>query len=122
MCTPTANRVWSLLSTSAGLSSWFVAAVVAPGLGGSVGLTYGPGAVGDHADPRLGGAPAGALRRRGRAPAPGAHELAMTPIAGGFRVDLIDDGVADAEVVPTRVGWTQMLQRLRTRGEAAPTT
>ena len=39
-----AGRVWDLVSTSEGLSSWFVDATIVPGLQGSVTLRFAPGA------------------------------------------------------------------------------
>ena len=39
-----ADQVWGLLSTSEGLSGWFVDATVVPGSQGSVTLRFAPGA------------------------------------------------------------------------------
>jgi uncharacterized protein YndB with AHSA1/START domain len=109
-----AGRVWDLVSTSEGLSGWFVDATVVPGTQGSVTLRFAPGAEGTV--PVL----AWDLARQIRFGVPGGrvHDIMITPVAGGCRVRLRDEGVPDAEAAATAEGWAGYLGRLRALAEA----
>jgi uncharacterized protein YndB with AHSA1/START domain len=109
-----ASQVWDLVSTSEGLSGWFVSASVAPGADGSVTLRFAPGAEGTVPvlawDPphRISfGIPEGRV-----------HDITVTATAGGCRVLLRDEGVGDAEADAAAAGWEGFLSKLRSLAEA----
>jgi uncharacterized protein YndB with AHSA1/START domain len=112
-----AERVWDLVSTSAGLSGWFVDAEVSPGPQGSVTLRFAPGAEGTV--PILVWDPPQRIRfgmpdsDHGRV-----HDITIAVTAGGCRVRLQDEGVPDAEADATATGWAGFLGKLRTLAEA----
>jgi uncharacterized protein YndB with AHSA1/START domain len=109
-----AGRVWELVSTSEGLSSWFVDATVIAGPQGSVTLRFAPGAeatvpmlIWDVPHRIRFGMPDG-----GRV-----HDITVTATPEGARVQLRDEGVHDAEAEATTAGWAGFLGRLRTLAE-----
>lgn len=112
-----ADRVWDLVSTSDGLSGWFVDATVVPGAAGSVTLRFAPGAEGtvpvlDWDPPR---------RIRFGLPDGGrVHDISVTATEGGCQVRVRDEGVGDAEAAATAAGWEGYLGRLRALAEATP--
>jgi uncharacterized protein YndB with AHSA1/START domain len=111
------DRVWNLVSTSEGLSGWFVDATVVPGPEGRVTLRFAPGAEGTV--PILAWDPPHRLRFGTPEGAPGrVHEITVTPTAQGSRVELRDEGVNDAEKEATAAGWTGYLGKLRALAEA----
>jgi len=112
-----AGRVWELVSTSEGLSGWFVDSTVVPGPQGSVTLRFAPGAEGTV--PILAWDPPHRIRFGMPDGVPGrVHEFTITPTVQGSRVDLKDEGVDDAEADATAAGWTGFLGKLRALAEA----
>lgn len=109
------ERVWGLVSTSDGLSAWFVDATVVPGPQGSVTLRFGPGA--EATVPILVWDPphriSFGVRDGGRV-----HDIAIAATAGGCQVRLQDVGVPDAEADSTAAGWVGFLEKLRVLAEA----
>src|SRR5437762_12502053 len=110
-----ASRVWSLVSTSEGLSSWFVDTTVEPGPQGSVTLRFAPGAEGTM--PVLAWDPPRRIRF-GMADGGRVHDITVVPTAEGCQVLLSDEGVPDAEADATAAGWTGFLGKLRALAEA----
>ena len=110
-----AGRVWDLVSTSEGLSSWFVDATVAPGPQGSVTLRFAPGAEGTV--PVLAWDPPRRIRF-GMADGGRVHDITVVAAAEGCQVRLQDEGVPDAEADATAAGWAAFLGKLRTLAEA----
>jgi uncharacterized protein YndB with AHSA1/START domain len=108
-------RVWDLVSTTEGLSGWFVDATVALGPEGSVTLRFAPGS--EATVPILAWDPPCRIRF-GMADGGRAHDITVTASAGGSRVRLQDEGVPDAEAAATAAGWTGFLGRLRALAEA----
>jgi uncharacterized protein YndB with AHSA1/START domain len=109
-----AARVWELVSTSEGLSGWFVDATVVPGPQGSVTLRFAPGAEGTV--PILAWEPPHRISF-GMPDGGRAHDITVTPSAAGSRVRLVDEGVPDAEAAATADGWTGFLGKLRALAE-----
>ena len=110
-----AGRVRDLVSTSEGLSGWFVDATVVPGPQASVTLRFAPGAEGTV--PILVWDPP----RRIRFGEPGGdrvHDITITATAGGSQVQLRDEGVHEAEANSTAAGWAEFLRKLRVLAEA----
>jgi uncharacterized protein YndB with AHSA1/START domain len=111
-----ASRVWDLVSTSEGLSGWFVDAAVVPGPQGSVTLRFAPGAEGTVPiviwDPprriKFGVADGGRV-----------HDITIVAAARGSRVRLQDEGVPDAEADATAAGWAGFLGKLRLLAETS---
>lgn len=110
-----AGRVWDLVSTSEGLSSWFMDATVAPGPQGSVTLRFAPGAEGTV--PVLAWDPPRRISF-GMADGGRVHDITVVAVAEGCQVRLRDEGVPDAEADPTAAGWAGFLGKLRTLAEA----
>jgi uncharacterized protein YndB with AHSA1/START domain len=112
-----ADRLWDLVSTSEGLSGWFVDATVVPGPQGSVTLRFAPGAEGTV--PILAWDPPRRIRFGTPEGVPGrVHEFTVTPTAQGARLELRDEGVIDAETETTVAGWTGFLGQLQALAEA----
>ena len=111
-----ADRVWELVSTSEGLSGWFVDATVLPGAAGSVTLRFAPGAEGTV--PVLAWDPPRRIRF-GMPDGGRVHDISVTPTAHGCQVRVLDGGVADAEAAATAAGWEGYLGKLRALAEAA---
>jgi len=110
------DRAWELVSTSEGLSGWFVNATVVPGAQGSVTLRFAPGAEGTM--PILAWDPPHRIRfgmAGGRV-----HDITVTGTAEGCQVRLRDEDVPDAEADATAAGWTGFLTKLRRLAEAGP--
>jgi uncharacterized protein YndB with AHSA1/START domain len=107
-------RVWELVSTSEGLSGWFVDATVTSGPQGSVTLRFAPGAAGTV--PILAWEPPRRIRF-GMADGGRVHDITVTASAAGSRVQLKDEGVPDAEVAAIAAGWTGFLGKLRALAE-----
>jgi uncharacterized protein YndB with AHSA1/START domain len=107
------DRAWELVSTSAGLSGWFVDATIMPGTQGSVTLRFAPGAEGTV--PILAWEP----RHRIRFGMAGArvHDITVTATASGCLIQLRDEGVPDAEADATALGWQGYLAKLRRLAE-----
>ena len=112
-----ADRVWELVSTSEGLSGWFVDATVLPGAAGSVTLRFAPGAEGTV--PVLAWDPPRRIRF-GMPDSGRVHDISVTATANGCQVRVLDEGVADAEAAATAAGWEGYLGKLRALAEAAP--
>jgi uncharacterized protein YndB with AHSA1/START domain len=110
-----ADRVWKLVSTSEGLSGWFVDATVVPGPQGSVTLRFAPGAEGTV--PILVWDPPRQIRF-GMPHGGPVHDITIAATAAGSRVQLQDEGVHDAEADSTAAGWTGFLGKLRVLAEA----
>jgi uncharacterized protein YndB with AHSA1/START domain len=110
-------RAWELVSTSEGLSSWFVESVVVPGPSGSVTLRFAPGAEGTMPIQRW--EPPRRIRFGAAEGAPGrAHDLrVMEMVGGGARVHLIDSGLDEGEAEASREGWAGFLSQLKRRAE-----
>src|SRR6185437_8434445 len=83
------ERVWDLVSTSAGLSAWFVDAEVAPGPAGTVTLRFAPGAEGTV--PVLGWDPPHRIKF-GMPDGGRAHDIAIVATETGCQVRLKDEG------------------------------
>lgn len=109
------GRAWELVSTSEGLSGWFVDAAVVPGPDGSVTLRFAPGA--EATVPILVWEPPHRIRF-GIADGGRVHDITVTATASGCRVEVQDEGVPDAEADSTAEGWTGFLGRLRELAEA----
>jgi len=109
-----ADRVWDLVSTSEGLSGWFVDSTVLPGSAGSVTLRFAPGAEGTV--PILVWDPPRRIRF-GVQDGGRVHDITITATAAGSRVLLHDEGVPDAEADSTAAGWTGFLGKLRVLAE-----
>ncbi|MDR2988357.1 MAG: SRPBCC domain-containing protein [Nocardiopsaceae bacterium] len=109
-----AGRVWDLVSTSEGLSAWFVDAVVLPGPQGSVTMRFGPGAEGTV--PVLAWDPPHRVRF-GMSGGGRVHDIAVTPNGAGCQVRLQDEGVDEAEAESVAVGWTGFLSKLKALAE-----
>lgn len=107
-------RVWELVSTSEGLSGWFVDATVAGGPEGSVTLRFAPGAEGTV--PILAWDPPHRIRF-GMAGGGRVHDITVTESGAGSRVLLQDEGVSDAEAEAVAAGWTGFLGKLRALAE-----
>lgn len=107
--------VWDRVSTSEGLSGWFVDATVAGGPDGSVTLRFAPGAEGTV--PILAWDPPHRIRF-GMADGGRVHDIMVTASAAGSRVRLHDEGVSDAKAAAADVGWTGFLGKLRELAEA----
>jgi uncharacterized protein YndB with AHSA1/START domain len=108
------DRAWDLVSTSEGLSGWFVNATVVPGAQGSVTLRFAPGAEGTM--PILAWEPPRRIRfgmAGGRV-----HDITVAAADGGCLVQLRDEGVPDAEADATAAGWDGFLGRLRRLAES----
>jgi uncharacterized protein YndB with AHSA1/START domain len=110
------DRVWECIATSEGLSAWFVEADVSPGPDGSVTLRFGPGMEATmpiqawEPERRLRfGSPEGGEGR--------SHELSITSVPAGVRVDLCDAGLPANELEATRHGWRAFLTRLKSQAE-----
>ena len=112
-----ADRVWELVSTSEGLSGWFVDATVLPGAAGSVTLRFAPGAEGTV--PVLAWDPPRRIRF-GMPDGGRVHDISVTATAHGCQVRVLDEGVADAEAAAAAAGWEGYLGKLRALAEAAP--
>jgi len=112
-----ADLVWELVSTSEGLSGWFVDATVLPGPAGSVTLRFAPGAEGTV--PVLAWDPPRRIRF-GMPDSGRVHDISVTATANGCQVRVLDEGVADAEAAATAAGWEGYLGKLRALAEAAP--
>lgn len=110
-----AGRAWELVSTSEGLSGWFVDAAVVPRPDGSVTLRFAPGA--EATVPILVWKPPHRIKF-GIADGGRVHDITVTATAGGCRVGVQDEGVPDAEADSTAEGWTGFLGRLRELAEA----
>ncbi|HEV2374234.1 MAG TPA: SRPBCC domain-containing protein [Streptosporangiaceae bacterium] len=112
------TRVWDEVATSAGLSGWFVPAEVTPGPAGSVRLVFGPGLEASMPvqvwEPQRRFRFGAALGEPGRS-----HDFFLAEVAGGCVVRLIDSGVPEEELAPTRVGWHNFLSALKSRSERA---
>ncbi|MDQ2743226.1 MAG: SRPBCC family protein [Chloroflexota bacterium] len=108
-----ADRLWDLISTSEGLSGWFVDATVVPGLQGSVTLRFALGA--EATMPILVWDPP--HRITFGIPDERIHEITISASAGGSRVQLHDEGVHDAEARATATGWAGFLGKLRVLAE-----
>lgn len=108
------TRVWELVSTSEGLSGWFVDATVAGGPEGSVTLRFAPGAEGTV--PILAWDPPHRIRF-GTADGGRVHDITVTASAAGSRVWLRDEGVPDAEAAAAAAGWTGFLGKLQALAE-----
>jgi uncharacterized protein YndB with AHSA1/START domain len=109
-----ADRVWDLVSTSEGLSGWFVDATVVPGLAGKVTLRFAPGAEGTV--PILAWDPPHRIRfgvDGGRV-----HDIQVIATGHGCTVRLRDEGVHEAEAESVTAGWTEFLGKLRALAEA----
>lgn len=113
----TQARLWQLVSTSEGLSSWFVSAHVVAGSSGSVTLRFGPDAEGTMPircwEPprriRFGAAP-GEIGR--------AHDFEVTDApGGGGRVRVVDSGLEETGIDVVRETWALYLSRLKTQAE-----
>jgi uncharacterized protein YndB with AHSA1/START domain len=113
ICAPAA-RVWDLVSTSEGLSTWFVDAVVLPGTQGSVTLRFAPGA--EATVPVLAWDPPHRIRF-GMSGGGRVHDIAITATATGCRVRLQDEGVDEAEAEPVAAGWAGFLGKLKALAE-----
>lgn len=111
-----ADRVWEFVSSSEGLSGWFVDATVVPGPEGSVTLRFAPGAEGTV--PVLAWEPPHRIRF-GIPDGGRAHEISVTATSEGCQVRVLDEGVSDAEAAATATGWEGYLGRLRALAEAA---
>ena len=107
--------VWQLVSTSEGLSGWFVNVTVAGGPQGAVTLRFAPGA--EATVPVLAWEPQRRIRF-GVADGGRVHDIAITPVAGGCRVQVRDEGIPHAERDATEAGWTGFLARLRHLAES----
>jgi len=103
-----ADQVWGLLSTSEGLSGWFVDATVVPGSQGSVTLRFAPGA--KATVPVLAWDPPRQIRFG--VPGGRVHDITIAPAGAGCRVRLQDEGVPAAEADATAAGWAGYLSRL----------
>jgi len=110
-------RAWELVSTSEGLSSWFVAAEVAAGPSGSVTLRFGPDAAGTMPircwEPprriRFGSAEGESGR---------AHDFEVTGTdTGNAMVRVVDSGVDEAQAAAAREAWGGYLSQLKTQAE-----
>ena len=111
------ERVWALVSSSQGLSRWFVDATVVPGISGSVTLRFAPGAEGTM--PIQIWEPPYRFRFGAAEGEPGrAHEIRLIEgRLGDTQVRLIDVGLSDAELEPTRMSWRSMLIKLKSLAE-----
>ncbi|HET7014482.1 MAG TPA: SRPBCC domain-containing protein [Streptosporangiaceae bacterium] len=109
------ERVWGLVSTSAGLSAWFVDADVAPGPQGSVTLRFAPGAEGKV--PVLAWDPPYRIKF-GMPDGGRAHDIAITATDTGCLVRLQDEGVHEAEAESVAAGWSGFLGKLKVLAEA----
>jgi uncharacterized protein YndB with AHSA1/START domain len=109
-----AGRVWDLVSTSEGLSGWFVDATIVPGPQGSVTLRFAPGAEGTV--PILVWDPPRRIRF-GIPDGGRVHDITVTATTEGSRVQLQDEGVQDAEADSTAAGWAEFLGKLRVLAE-----
>ena len=109
------DRVWELVSTSDGLSGWFVDTTVVPGPQGSVTLRFAPGAEGTV--PILVWDPPRRIRF-GIADGGRVHDITITATAEGSQVRLQDEGVHDAEADATSAGWAGFLGKLRALAES----
>ena len=113
------ERAWQLVSTSEGISSWFVDATVVPGGSGTVTLRFGPGFEGVM--PITAWDPAHRLRfgapprdQEGRS-----HDISVLErTAGSVVVRLVDTGddILDPEL--NRRTWAGMLARLKELAES----
>ena len=110
-----ADRVWELISTSEGLSGWFVDATVVPGAAGSVTLRFAPGAEGTV--PVLVWDPPHRIRF-GMPGGGRVHDISVTAAGEGCQVRVQDEGVGDAEAAATAAGWEGYLGKLRALAEA----
>jgi uncharacterized protein YndB with AHSA1/START domain len=111
-----ADRVWELVSTSEGLSGWFVDSTVVPGATGSVTLRFAPGAEGTV--PVLVWDPPHRIRF-GMAGGGRVHDISVTAAGEGCHVRVRDEGVGDAEAAATAAGWEGYLGKLRALAETA---
>jgi uncharacterized protein YndB with AHSA1/START domain len=110
------DRVWDLVSTSEGLSRWFVDATVVPGLEGTVTLRFAPGA--EATVPILAWEPPRRIRF-GMDGGGRVHDIEVIATAGGCTIRLRDEGVHEAEAESVAAGWTAFLGGLRALAEDA---
>jgi len=112
-----AERAWALVSTSEGISAWFVDAHVVPGPAGSVTLRFAPGAEGTM--PIQVWEPARRIRFGAAEGEPGrAHDFEVEATAtGGSLVRVTDSGLADAEAEGASQGWAGYLGALKVAAE-----
>ncbi len=111
------GRVWECIATSEGLSAWFVDATVSPGEDGSVTLRFGPGM--EATMPIQVWEPERRLRFGSSDGSEGrSHEISITRLPAGVRVDLCDAGLPSNELEATRHGWRAFLARLKTQAES----
>lgn len=101
---------WRMISTSEGISAWFVDAVVHPGVNGTVTLTFAPGASAT-VPIRIWDPPRtiefGTDER--------SHTFAVHTLDDDVHVTVTDRGVPDAESGVTRDGWQRMLTTFATK-------
>jgi uncharacterized protein YndB with AHSA1/START domain len=110
------DRVWELVSTGEGLSSWFVDAAVDPGVSGSVTLRFGPGA--EATVPIQVWQPPHRILFGATEPGGRTHDIQVNEAAaGGVVVRLIDSGVGERELDAVRHGWKAMLDVLKGHAE-----
>ncbi len=110
-------RAWELVSTSAGISSWFVSADVVPGPSGSVTLRFGPGAEGTM--PIQAWEPPLRIRFGAREGEPGrAHDFRVAASAtGGATVRVVDSGLEEGDAGGALQAWAGYLNKLKAHAE-----